>query len=146
MSPPYVAADGRVDLMKRMVVGGLVALAVAAAAVQWWILPAVRVERGLDVPPAPETGVVTEEVRRSGEGCGDPVCPQRIRVYSVTRPASEMCEFYADRITGDVTVLAVGAGTARCGWTIRQERLVIGVIVEEPPGGTEVVISSSLVP
>jgi hypothetical protein len=132
--------------MKRMVVLGLAATGVAVAAVFWWILPVIRVERGLDIPPAPETGVVTEEVRRSGEDCGSLVCPQRIRVFSVAKPASEMCAFYADRLEGDVTVLTIGPGTARCGWTIRHDRLLIGVIVEEPPGGTEVVVSSRLVP
>jgi hypothetical protein len=132
---------------RRALAIGIVAMVVAVAAVVFGVLPVLTVERGLRMPPVPESGVVTEDVRRSDDDCGALVCTQRIRVYAVNRPASEICEFYADRLAGDVEVLAIGdLGVARCGWIVSEGDLIVGVIVEDAPTGTEVVLSARLTP
>lgn len=123
----------------------VVLLAAAAAALWFGARPYLLVERALAAVPAPIAGSVTEEIRGRDSGCGQIFCPQRIRVFTVAAPASSLCDEYAGVVPSGARVLGLGEiGTARCGWIFQDGPVLVGVIVEEPPGGTELVVSARL--
>lgn len=135
--------------MRRTVAVAIGGASVVVAALSIWlaVVPLVEVERGLSLAPVPEGALITEDVRRSGDDCGALICTQRIRVHSLDQTGSEACEFVADRLSGDVAMLAIGElGVARCGWVVRRGDVLVGLIVEDAPGGTELVVSSRLAP
>ena len=122
-------------------------LVVAAAGLGLVVRPYVVIERAIAAVPQPSDGSVTEEIRRRTDGCGGVVCPQRIRVYMVSAPASELCDRYSRLVPSNARVLDIGTeGFARCGWTFDDGRVLVGVVVEEPPGVTELVVSARLSP
>ncbi len=122
-------------------------LVLAAAGLGLVVRPYVVVERAVAAVPQPADGSVTEEIRRRTDGCLGVVCPQRIRVYTVSVPGSVLCDRYARLLPSDARILDIGTeGFARCGWTFDDGPVLVGVVVEEPPGVTELVISARLSP
>ncbi len=122
-------------------------LGLAAAGLGLVVRPYVVIERAIAAVPQPPDGSVTEEIRRRTDGCRGVVCPQRIRVYTVSAPGSELCDRYSRLLPSHARVLDIGTeGFARCGWTFDDGPVLVGVVVEEPPGVTELVISARLSP